>query len=170
MAAAIPYAQLAGAGMQAYSQAQYGRQAQDLGNLRAGVAGAQATSATQQGSEQEVLERQRLAQVTGAQEAQVGSSGIATSGSALKVMESTRLLASQDIMRTRMNAARTAWGFRVDQASDRYIGDSQKTSADQSAFATILGGGVGVWKTNKSLSKQAGTPTSTPDDNWSGWV
>jgi hypothetical protein len=135
----------------AYSQYRFGQSAYDLGKLRAGMAQTQAQSALEQGSEQESIERQKENRFVGSQQAHTGASGIATTGSALKIQGDTALLAAQDIQRTRMNAAREAWGFRVNASNDLYEGSSQKIAADSAATGTILGAGGKYYKQMRDL-------------------
>lgn len=123
-----PYLTMTGGTAQAMGTYFASRTNAALARANAGVAGLQAQSAIQAGGENAQIYRQKLQQVLGRQAAQIGGSNVTTSGSALRALETTNQIGSEDIARIQLNAARKAWGFQVNQA-----GDLARAKAEQDA-------------------------------------
>lgn len=128
-----PYLTMAGGGLGAGASLFAGAARANLLRTNAAIAGLQQQSTLQAGGEHAEIFRQRLNQTLGRQGAQVGGSGVTTSGSALRALESTAQIGNEDIARIQLNAARKAWGFGVQQQSDI-------AQAGMSQRAGVLGG------------------------------
>lgn len=121
MAAASLAAAAIGAGVTAYSQWQKGKQEKAYYEAQAKIArnnqkmaNAQAEDAIKRGGEADIELRRQYAQKRGAQVAGLAASGVALDeGSALSVLQDTDMFEQIDSGRTRDNAQREAWGYRV---------------------------------------------------------
>lgn len=100
--------------------------------------------------------------------AQQGAGGLAVgSGSNARVVQSELAVGQQDQALIRSNAARTAYGYKVQAAADTAQGvldttaaSNAKTAGEISAFGSLLGGAAGV--SSKWLqASQAGVFSST---------
>jgi hypothetical protein len=87
-----PYLTAAGGAFDAMSQYTAGKQSAALLRANAGIAGLQAQGELQAGAEQAELYQQHLNAALGRQAANTGGSGLTTSGSPLRALESTAYL------------------------------------------------------------------------------
>lgn len=131
-----PYLTLMGGGMQFGASLAQGNANAALSTARGAMSGMQARSEVEAGAEQAELYRTKLEQTVGRQTAQVGGSGAAMSGSALRSLETTSELGARDIAQIQLNSARKAWGFETTQAGDLALAGYQK----QAGLAQGLGG------------------------------
>lgn len=92
--------------------------------------------------------------------ASLGASGLEmTSGSALDALATTRLNTELDAQTLRANAAREAWGYKVEAHNQDMQAEVAGRRADQAILSTILTGGVqaarggyeahGAWKVRR---------------------
>lgn len=89
-------------------------------DYNANVAELQATDAIERGREQESRFRAGVKQLIGAQRAEIGASGTDVGfGSAIDVQEDQAFLGELDALTIRTNAAREAWGYKVQAADTR---------------------------------------------------
>jgi hypothetical protein len=112
-----------------------------LARLQAGVAGQNAEFAIQTGEQQAVktglAQAQRFGQIRVAQ----GASGTdVNSGSNKQVQDSQRMLDQMDLTQIRSNAARTAYGYKIEGAMDT----AQAGLYDSAASNAITAGGIGA--------------------------
>lgn len=77
----------------------------------------------------------------GSMQAALGASGVdGQSGSALKAAEQLRITAELDARLIENNAAREAWGLKVDAKRYRRQSKLERKKGQQSMFSTFLGG------------------------------
>lgn len=116
------------------------------------VAEQQAADAIARGAEEEAYHRAGVRKLIGAQRAAIGASGVDIgSGSALDVqLESARLGAIDEIT-IRNNAAREAWGYKVEAVNYRsqailgkYAAKNQAQSLRNQSWGTLLSGATSL--------------------------
>ena len=170
---------VAGAGVAAYSAHEQGvaqskaaaYQAQVARNNQA-MAAQYATMETQKGAQLEEQKRLQTAQAEGSVRAAAGASGLdpnATGSSPLRLQGDTAMLGEQDALTIRANAARAAYGYKVQGLNyGAQAGLDEAASADAAragalgAFSSIIGGASSV--SDKWLSyRREGVPGP-----WSG--
>ena len=122
-----------------YSSGQYGAQVarnnQDVANQNADLA-------TFRGNQQIGISQQRTAQTIGAQTAGAGASGVdVNSGSPLRARQDTAMIGSMDEQTIAANAARSAWGFRVQGENFSNEAKLDEARGNQGALASLIGGG-----------------------------
>jgi hypothetical protein len=117
-----------------------------LAEENARLAQMQAADAIARGEVAEQRHRVNVKRLAGSQRASLAAQGIAIdSGSALEIQEDTARMGEMDALTIRMNAAREAWGHKV-QATD-YInrGRIAKADANNRATATLLSGATNIY-------------------------
>lgn len=126
-------------------QAQQGQQQAAIAERNAQLAEAQATDAQQRGGREAGLLRMRASRLTGAQKAAYANSGVdVSSGSPLEAMADTRMMSELDVLTARNNAARQAWGYRVEAQNYREQARADRTAGTFGAIGSLLGGGAKV--------------------------
>ena len=108
----------AGGGFSAAANVIAGNQSANLLRANATLARQQAVGELQAGAEQGDLYKQHLDAVLGSQIAKTGGSGLTSSGSPLRSLETTAYLGAQDLERISVNAQRKAWGFNTSAEGD----------------------------------------------------
>lgn len=107
------------------------------------IAELQAEDAIAQGDQEAAAHIRKARQVRGSQRAAMGASGTeVNSGSNLSVQSDTEDMGDIDAMTIKLNAARKAWGFKVDATnmfSQSVLGTA---AAENSARTTLLTGGL----------------------------
>lgn len=127
-----------------------GEERRSLFNANAGIAQRQAQSEAAAGAYNENAIRMRGAALTGQQVAQTGAGNLQQTGTPAQVQASTAAITEMDALQTRNNALRRAWGFRVQEASDRQQAGFAQTAGEFDAAGTILGGGAEGYKQYKA--------------------
>lgn len=147
---------LIGAGVQAYGQAKSAElsaaaQRTELANqayvanMNASLSELQAQDAIRQGTLAGIDVRQRARQVQGAQRAAFAANGVKLDeGSPAAVQRSTQYLRDVDVATLANNAARAAFGYRVQKANQQARGGAFQAGADQvspggAAATSLLG-------------------------------
>ena len=131
----------------AYAQEKAGRAQQDVANWNADVAEQQAQDAIARGDVAAKRQQQVIKQTIGAQRAALAAQGLdLKDGSALDVQMNTAGLGALDVVTIKNNAAREAWGYRVNADNYRMQGEVARKTADANAFGTLLGGGASLVK------------------------
>lgn len=125
----------------------------------AGVAGLQAQDAIETGAEEESQYRASVRAILGTARAKAGASGVdAGFGSALDTQADIANLGEQDALQIRTNAARAAWGYKVQAydlrrqaaitrkagANAALAGREAQTASRFQAGATIAGGATSL--------------------------
>lgn len=103
-------------------------------------------------------------QATGSELARQGASGVDVgSGSAALVRGGTNLVGQTDEMTIRNNAARQAWGYKVQGIQDQFQGRFARLTADSEANQSLLTGGLqaisgplGMYSNYKMWSRRSG--------------
>lgn len=147
------------------------------------VAEQNAAYAEQVGRNQELAKREQTMQALGKQRALFGAMGIdPNSGSAARISTDLVGLGELDALTIRNNAARSAYGYRV-QGSDfganadlaTMRGENAEVAGNIGAFSSIVGGASSVsdkwmrWKSSPS-GPTFGAPNSAGDIGSGGWA
>jgi len=118
----------------------------------ASVAEAQAADAIARGAQDTYQHRAGVRRLIGAQRAAIGASGVDLgTGSALDVQMDAARLGELDELTIRNNAAREAWGFKVEAANYRnqailgkYAAKNQAQGLRNESWGTLLSGAASV--------------------------
>lgn len=129
-----------GTAMSAYGQMKSGSDTNKLFQQNSQIAEYQAQDAEARGKVSEKLSRRQTEQVIGAQRTSLAGQGVDVNrGSALDVQADAAYLGELDALTIRNNAAKEAWGYRM-QASDlTQRGKNAKREGEWGAYTTILG-------------------------------
>lgn len=130
-----------------------------VAEMNAGISDQNARDALERGKLEEQQKRQEIAAITGRQKASMAANGIDIGfGSPLDTLVDTAMLGEIDALTIRSNAAREAYGYKVDGANgradavlSRANAKSAKTGGYLSAFGTVLGGAADTYKYRSSL-------------------
>ncbi len=112
-------ADILGGTLKAGSQFAAGKERADLERGNADIAAAQVRSEEDAGAYNANLVRQRGAKTTGAQIAATGANNLQQAGTPSQVIGDTARATELSALTTNNNALRRAWGFSVEEASDR---------------------------------------------------
>lgn len=112
------------------------------------IASQNATRAAQAGEAQAAMSQQKTRATVGAIKASQAASGIdVNQGSAVDVRSSAAELGELDAITIRSNAARTAYGYQTQSASDtaqsnldKFTAENDETASEIGAGTTVLGG------------------------------
>jgi len=150
--------------------------AADLQVWNAEVADQQSEDAIARGGEEENRFRSSVRGIIGSQRAGFAANNVdAGFGSALDVQADAAYLGELDALTIRSNAAREAWGYKVDAFDSRMRADitrregvalaesgrQQRTQARIGAIGTVLGAGASLLQANYGANSGRGTPVST---------
>lgn len=139
MGATGTIALVAGGLTQAYAQNQAGDAAKKLADRNADLDLLRADDAVARGAEAERRHRVEVAKLTGAQRAGFAGQGVVVGrDSAATVEQETQTLGELDALTIRNNAAREAWGFKVQAADTRYRGRLAQREGRMQAVGTLL--------------------------------
>lgn len=131
----------AGTVYSALKQHEAGQQAKAIGDFNASIAEQQATDALSRGQVDEERFRQGVRALIGSQRAGFASQGVDVgSGSALATQADASYLGELDALTIRNNAAREAWGYKVQAQDARMGGQYQAQAANAQAVSTVVGG------------------------------
>jgi hypothetical protein len=156
-------AMIGGTALDVFGKVKAGKQAKKIGEFNAKVAEAQADDAEERGRFEEDRFRTQLKVLKGKNRAgYAGQSVKVDTGSAVDVAADIDFLGEIDAQTIRANAAREAWGHRV-QAQNSLMGASQAaTQAYFGAGASILGGAGSLALTAYGMRNPAATQASLP--------
>lgn len=145
--AAIP---LAVGALGAVGQLKAGQEANRTGQINAQLATAQADDALSRGGVEEGRYRRQVAQIAGAQKAEIGARNVkGDSGTALDLLSDTAQIGEEDALTLRNESAREAWGYKFQANEQSRYGRSALRNSYASAGSTLLTGGAqayGMWK------------------------
>lgn len=117
--------------------------AQSIARTNARISSYQADVAIEQGNEAAARYDSKVRQQVGAIKAAQGSSGVSVnSGSSALVRSSVETAGAIDVLTIKNNAARRAWGYRVEAIQDDYRGQFSSIGAASKTQQTILAGGL----------------------------
>ncbi len=140
-------AMFAGAGLSAGSSIQSGRFNERVANTNAGFAEMQAIDAEKRGIEDEANMRVRIRQQIGQARAAYASQNVQVGvGSAGETEASIAYMGEKDAITIRNNAAREAWGYRVQAWNYRQKGAMAKSESQTRALGTVLGAASDYYK------------------------
>lgn len=129
----------AGAGFSAMGSRATGKAQQQLAEYNARVAELHADDAIVRGKESEQRLRKDVRGLIGSQRVAFAASGQEVdSGSALDVQADTAALGELDALTIRTNAAREAWGYRIQSEDSRTRGAIARAEGNNKAISTIL--------------------------------
>jgi hypothetical protein len=123
------------------SRYEAGEERSQLYRANADIAARQAQSEAEAGAFNENTVRMRGAALEGQQVAQIGADNLQQTGTPAQVVAGTRMISEMDALRTRNNALRRAWGFRVQQVSDiAQAGFAQRAGIGAGTESLLTGG------------------------------
>lgn len=134
---------VAGGGMQALGQYESGKANESLMKQNARIADIQADDALERGRKAEGRNRIDVRRTIGAQRAGLAASGvdISADGSAIDLIADTARLGELDALTIRNNAAREAWGYKVQATDLRARGKIARMEGTYEAVGTLLSTG-----------------------------
>lgn len=134
---------LAGASSQADALKAQGEYQKMNADFNAQLSDIQATDAIERGDKAAVEIKNAAQQVVGSQRAAFAANGVEVdSGSAAEIQDDTGRMAVQDAITERNNAAREAWGYKVQSANIRTQGNQALAASKFQAGSTLLTGGL----------------------------
>lgn len=155
----------------ARSQQHAGRMAK----INARIADLGAETAMMQGAEQIVQLTREAGQLKARQRASLAANGIALGeGSAAEILASTDLMKELDAQALKVNAVRSAWGYRTEASNLRTRGSAlSSVNPFAAAGGTLLGSASQVaaswYQFDRSGAFDDTAQTSTPDPTVRGW-
>tara|TARA_R110000744_G_scaffold380326_3_gene500757 strand:+ start:21795 stop:22292 length:498 start_codon:yes stop_codon:yes gene_type:complete len=146
----------AGTVMQGYAAKQQGEFENDVSKYNSRQLDNEATRTRNKGTEEEIKQRDKTAQLTSLQRAQLGASGVDVgSGSALSLQEDAEMIGEADALRIRSNFSDAATSLEAQSDITRSQGKAA-LQAGQNAFKSSIlqaGGSVAAaWYTPASAS------------------
>lgn len=130
-----------GTGISAGASHAAGRYNRNVANQNAAIAELQARDALQRGAEEEGMLRERIRGALGTARVAFAGQGVDVAvGSAVDVQASIADAGERDALTIRNNAAREAWGYRVQAVNQRNQGKLAQFKGNVDTFNTILGG------------------------------
>jgi hypothetical protein len=143
-----------GTAVAGYSQYQSGQAQKDLAKTNARIAEESASDSRRRGQIEEDRRRALTRQQLGSQKAAFGANGVVSStGTALGLLSETAEYGELDALTIRNNAAREAFGYRIEAVNSRTRGRIASQEGTLGAASTLLGGGAqvyGTYRGNKS--------------------
>lgn len=137
-----------------FSQYQTGQALKAEGNANAKIAEVQAKDAEQRGAIAEEEQRNRVKSILGTQRATFGANNVVTnSGSPLGILSDTAQYGEVDALTVRNNAAREAFGYRVEGENAKNRGRMAARQGTLGGISTVLAGGAqayGIWRDDQS--------------------
>jgi hypothetical protein len=144
--AAIP---LAVGALGAVGQIKQGQDAKRTGQINAQLGIVQADDALSRGGVEEGRYRRQIAQIAGAQKAEIGARNVkGDSGTALDLLGDTAQIGEEDALTIRNESAREAWGYRFQANESNRYGRSALRNSYAQAGSTLLTGAAqsyGLW-------------------------
>lgn len=137
-----------------------GRYNAQVSEMNAKIADSNARDALERGKIEEQNKRREIAMLSGKQRAAMAANGVdLTFGSPLDTLVDTAMLGELDALTIRSNAAREAYGYKVnatnaraDASLSRANASAAKTGGYLSAAGTVLGGAADVGKYRASIA------------------
>lgn len=140
--------QLSGSKKTAVALVSAGKAQRQLADYNAEVAEMQANDALARGAEEEARHRVNVRRMVGSQRAGLAAQGVdISSGSALDIQADTAQMGELDALTIRANAAREAWGFKVQAVDLRQRGLIAEQTGYMNAEATRIAGKAGATST-----------------------
>ena len=131
----------AGSGVSAYDQYKQGAAAEATGNINARRLRMQATDVRDRASDEAGLATMEGSKVVGEQTVAAAASGVdSSSGTAADIAEASRVNAALDSQTIRNNAAREAWGLKIQALQVQQEGKRARRASEKGAVGTVLGG------------------------------
>lgn len=144
-------------GASAISQFQAGRFNERTARFNGWLSDQQARDAERLGEDEAMRVRRRASAVTAAQRAGMAAQGVDLGvGSAADIRAETDFLAKLDEITVRNNAARQAWGYRVQADDQRLRGRLMRNEGDAAGFQTLLGAARGYYGYRAQIAAERG--------------
>jgi hypothetical protein len=148
-----------------YSQVTAGKAQRDMFEANAKLADMQAADAIERGKYAETAQRRITSRTIGTQRAGLAAQHVDVNvGSASDVQETAAYLGELDALTIRGNAAREAWGYKVDAANSREHGTYSVIQGNTGATQTLLNGGMQLALAYASNTKNAPAPAVPASD------
>lgn len=128
-----------GAVMSATSSKASGKAQQRMNEYNARIADGQSQDVIERGRVEEQRHRKTVRALIGSQRAAFAASGVdVNSGDAAQVQVDTAQMGELDALTIRANAAREAWGYKVQAGDSRARGAYARAEGNQQALGTIV--------------------------------
>jgi len=152
-----------GAAVSAYGSLQAGKYQQQVANYNASVAEFQAQDAVTRGETAAKRHGGQVRQLVGTQRTNSAAQGQDPNdmdSSAGQIQQDAAYLGKLDEVTIRMNAAREAWGYKVQGNDSRMRGQIAQADARNNAVGTIMGTAGNMYLKKYGWGESASTPTS----------
>jgi hypothetical protein len=150
------------------SQVAAGMTKNKLEQANASIADQQAKSEIEAGGYNANLIRQKGAQRTGAQIANIGANNLQQGGTNAQVVAGGAAATERDALMTQNNSMRKAWGFEVQGVSDRFQGKEAVQGGILSGVGSLITGAGTLYKMRSANNPAGGggvTNTVSGDSN-----
>ncbi len=141
--------------LSAYNQYQVGQEQKSIARQNAKLADEQAVDTVRRGKTEEDRRRRLTRQQIGSQRAAFGANNVVSStGTPLGLLADTAEFGELDALTIRNNAAREAFGFKIDSQNFRRRAKLAGREGTVGAATTLIGGGTqafGDYRRNKAL-------------------
>ncbi len=136
-------ASVGGGIVQAGAQRAQGSLERTIANINAETLDAQAKDSIQLGEAEASALKRDARRLQSQQRAAMAANGVdVDEGTALEIQQDTALVASQDALQIRYNAARQAFGFKKDAGRERLQGKLAKAAGNNAARGSLISGGI----------------------------
>src|SRR5690606_10607793 len=153
MGAVAGIAAIAGGGMNMFGEYAEGRHKEAVLRQNAKLAELQALDAIERGQAEETNYRKQIKQMIGSQRTSYAAQGVAIdSGTPLEIQAQTAAIGEEDALTIRNNAAREAWGYRVQASNMRAQAKQVKRGTNMNAAGSLLTLGSKSYSLYKSMS------------------
>lgn len=161
-----------GTASSAYGKVRAGNETQSIYNQNAQIADLQAQDALERGDIDAKKMKRKTEQVIGSQRTSLAAQGVdVNKGSALDVQADAAYLGELDALTIKNNAAKEAWGYKVQASDYRSRGKAAKREGEFGAYTTILGsaGSVLLAKYGGSSTPAKTSKTTAGGDAYAGY-
>jgi hypothetical protein len=132
-----------GSGMKASGEQGAGAYQAQVARNNQTIANDNADLATFKGTQAVGISREKTAQMVGMDRAGSGANGVdVNSGSALRTQMDTARIGAMDAQTIQANAARSAWGYKVQAQDFGQEAVLDRAKGNQAAIASLIGGGA----------------------------
>lgn len=134
---------------------QQGRYAQAVAEQNANVSDQRARDASARGEQEASERRLKTRLLIGSQRAALAGNGVdLQDGTALDIVGDEAMFGAIDEDRIRSNAAREAWGYRVEASNFRSSGAMSRFNGDAAAFGSYLGSAATAFQAGSGFMSQ----------------
>ena len=133
---------LIGAGSSLSSGLRQKQSDEDTARQQGEIGAYQSADAMQRGTAEEMRYRRSIGKLLGAQKNEIGARNVERRGSALDLLEDSAMIGEEDAVNIRNDAARQAWGYRVNANEQARITNQAGTNARNAGVGSALTSGA----------------------------